>query len=104
MTEATPRMYSALLAALTYLGDDGTDDSPEARATRDVIKAALAAADAEGCAMSKPAYFNADHFKPGQPITYAGFAGSIVRYYGDGIWEVRVPGGVAAVSGAEITP
>ncbi len=33
---------AALSHALTYLGDDGTDDSPEARETRRVIRNALA--------------------------------------------------------------
>lgn len=41
---AAPELLAALNCALVYLGDDGTDDSPEARSTRAVIRAAIAAA------------------------------------------------------------
>lgn len=34
-------LVEALEATQVYLGDDATDDSPEARATRDVIRKAL---------------------------------------------------------------
>jgi len=52
--------------------------------------------------MTTPEYFQADFFKAGQRITYAGFAGVVVRHYSDGMWEVRLPGGVTCVSGAHI--
>ncbi|NGX96332.1 MAG: hypothetical protein G4V63_14280 [Candidatus Afipia apatlaquensis] len=54
--------------------------------------------------MTNPAYFKPDHFKAGQHITYSGFAGTIVRHYHEGMWEVRLPGGVSCVSGAHIIP
>lgn len=49
-----------------------------------------------------PAYFNPTHFAAGQAVIYAGFRGSIVRHYLEGMWEVRLPGGVACVSGADL--
>jgi hypothetical protein len=52
--------------------------------------------------MATPAYFQADFFKAGQHITYSGFSGVVVRHYSEGMWEVRLPGGVACVSGAHI--
>lgn len=50
-----------------------------------------------------PAYFNPAYFKPGQHVRYGGFAATIVRYYCEGMWEVRLPGGAACVSGADLT-
>jgi hypothetical protein len=37
-------------------------------------------------------------FTQGQSVTYCGFAASIVRHYANGMWEIRVPGGVTCVS------
>ena len=51
-----------------------------------------------------PAYFNEDHFKVGQKVTYEGFEAVIVRHYYEGMWEIRVPGGLTCVSGAYIVP
>lgn len=49
-----------------------------------------------------PAYWNKSHFTVGQKVTYGEFAGAIVRHYYEGMWEVRLPGGVACVSGAHL--
>lgn len=51
-----------------------------------------------------PAYFNPSHFAIGQRIVYSDFKGTIVRHYAEGMWEIRLPGGVACVSGAHIIP
>ena len=50
-----------------------------------------------------PKYFNSDFFKPGQKVKYDGFDATIVRHYHEGMWEIRVPGGVVCVSGYDIT-
>jgi hypothetical protein len=49
-----------------------------------------------------PDYFNPAHFAVGQAVTYSGFRGTIVRHYADGMWEVRLQGGITCVSGAHI--
>lgn len=49
-----------------------------------------------------PAYFNPTYFTKGQRVTYAGFAATVVRHYSEGMWEIKVPGGVACVSGSEL--
>lgn len=54
--------------------------------------------------MTIPAYFNPSYFSAGQRIEYSGFTGSIIRHYCEGMWEIRLPGGVACVSGAHIKP
>ena len=51
-----------------------------------------------------PNYWNPSHFAVGQKVTYSGFSGVIVRHYAEGMWEVRLPGGLACVSGAHIIP
>lgn len=53
-------------------------------------------------AMALPAYFNPDHFKPGQRVAYSGFPGVILRHYSEGMWEVRIKSGDVCVSGADI--
>ena len=50
--------------------------------------------------MSKPAYWNPEHFTTGQRVSYGDFQGTIVRHYHEGMWEVRLPGGVVCVTGA----
>ena len=49
-------------------------------------------------------YWNPEHFAVGQAVTYSGFRGVIVRHYHEGMWEVRLPGGVACVSGSDLIP
>lgn len=46
--DAAAKMLRALRAARVYLGDNGTDDSPEAAATRHDVDLAIAAANAAG--------------------------------------------------------
>ena len=48
--------------------------------------------------------FNQSQFTVGQAVTYNGFSGVIVRHYHEGMWEVRLPGGLVCVSGANIIP
>lgn len=52
--------------------------------------------------MNAPAYFDKDFFQRGQAVQCGEFKGTIVRYYHDGMWEVRLPGGVVCVSGSEL--
>jgi len=54
--------------------------------------------------MQNPEYFNHNNFKPGQKVICNGFEGTIIRHYYEGMWEVKLPGGLACVSGASITP
>ena len=49
-----------------------------------------------------PNYFNPNHFKAGQKVSYAGFNAVIVRHYVDGMWEIPLPGGLSCVSGNDI--
>ncbi len=49
-----------------------------------------------------PAYWNPSHFPVGQRVTYGEFSGTIVRHYHEGMWEVRLPGGIVCVSGANL--
>lgn len=49
-----------------------------------------------------PDYFNPSHFRVGQPVMYGEFCGTVSCYYGDGMWDVRLPGGPACVSGSDI--
>jgi hypothetical protein len=46
----------------------------------------------------------AQKFKVGQRVMANGFEGVIVRFYASQTWEVRLPGGVAAVCASDITP
>lgn len=41
---------------------------------------------------------------PGQRGTYSGFAATVVRHYANGMYEVRVPGGVTCISGESFVP
>jgi hypothetical protein len=43
-------------------------------------------------------------FKVGQKVTTSGFAGTIVREYCDGMWEVRLNRGTVCVSQSDIIP
>jgi len=52
--------------------------------------------------MNTPAYFDPTHFATGQRVVCGDFEATIVRHYAEGMWEVRLPGGVACVSGAYI--
>ena len=48
LIQHAPALLAAARAALDYIGGDGTDDSPEARAVRGTLGAAIAAATGEG--------------------------------------------------------
>lgn len=50
------------------------------------------------------AYFDTSHFAKGQRVTYGEFEAVIVRQYYEGMWEIRVPGGITCVSGAHLKP
>lgn len=41
-----------------------------------------------------PAYFNPNCFKQGQKVFYGDFKAVVVRHYYEGMWEIRVSGGV----------
>lgn len=47
-----------------------------------------------------PAYFSPAFFVPGQRVMCNGYEGRVVRHDCEGMWLVRVPGGVTCVSGA----
>lgn len=53
---------------------------------------------------TKPAYWNPKHFARGQRVKYGEFDAVIERHYHEGMWEVRLPGGSACVSGANLIP
>jgi hypothetical protein len=59
---------------------------------------------------NSPRYHETERLRPGQRITYSGFAGAVIRLYDDGpieaarMYEVRLPGGVACVCGSELLP
>jgi len=50
----------------------------------------------------RPDYWNPTWFKQGQQVKYSGFDATVIRHYFDGMWEIRLPGGVSVVSGADI--
>lgn len=54
--------------------------------------------------MNTPAYFSPNFFKLGQRAAYGEFTASIIRHAVDGMWEIRVPGGITCVSGADLKP
>ena len=56
------------------------------------LSAALAAAD-----LTEPALFT-----PGQRVLYGEFTATVVGHDCEGMWNVRVPGGVTCVSGAHL--
>ena len=41
-------------------------------------------------------------WKTGDAVEYSGFEGSVVRHYHNGMFEVRLPGGVACVDGSNL--
>jgi len=43
-------------------------------------------------------------FNVGQRGTYSGFSATVLRHYRNGMYEVRVPGGVACISGSDFVP
>ena len=47
-------------------------------------------------------HWNPQHWAPGQAVTYGEFPATIVRHYHEGMWEIRLPGGLACVTGADI--
>jgi hypothetical protein len=57
----------------------------------------------KGPTMNTPAYWNPTYFKKGEAVVYGEFDGTIVRHYSEGMWEVRLPGGIACVTGADLT-
>ncbi len=52
--------------------------------------------------MQQPAHWSPSHFKPGQAVRYGDYDATVVRHYYEGMWEIRTPGGLACVSGAEL--
>lgn len=52
--------------------------------------------------MNKPAYFDSNFFQRGEKVTYGEFPATVIRHYSEGMWEVRLPGGVACVSGSDL--
>ena len=48
------------------------------------------------------AYFYPNAFSVGQKVNYSGFEALIIKYYGDGMWEIRLKSGVACVSGSDL--
>lgn len=55
-------------------------------------------------AATRPAYWNPSHFHHGQRVVCGDQEAVIERYYHEGMWGVRLPGGLACVSGASLTP
>lgn len=51
---------------------------------------------------ARPDYWYPAHFQPGQRVYCGEFLGSVVRHYCDGMWEIRLPGGVVCVSGSDL--
>lgn len=51
-----------------------------------------------------PAYFDPNHFKRGQLVQYGEFEATIEGHYAEGLWNIRLPGGSACVSGANLKP
>ncbi len=49
-----------------------------------------------------PDYFNPNHFARGQRVMYGEFIATIESYYYDGMWNIRLPGGHACTSGANL--
>lgn len=47
---------------------------------------------------------NPDHLRVGQKVTTSGYAGTIVRQYSAGMFEVRLASGLVCVSAADILP
>jgi hypothetical protein len=43
-------------------------------------------------------------WQQGDAVTYSGFHGAIIRHYYNGMFEIRLPGGVACVGHHEIKP
>lgn len=55
-------------------------------------------------AVAGPAYWNPHHFHRGQSVKYGDHVGVIERHYHEGMWDIRLPGGPACVSGANLVP
>lgn len=55
-------------------------------------------------ATTKPDYYNKDHFVRGQRVMYGEFEASIEEHYYEGMWNIRLPGGHACTSGANLIP
>lgn len=53
---------------------------------------------------TRPDYWNPEHFKPGQPVMYGFDRGTVQGHYAEGMWNIRLPGGPACVSGADLKP
>ena len=51
---------------------------------------------------ARPAYWNPGHFRRGDKVKCGDYIATIIRYYYDGMWEVRLPGGEACVSGERL--
>jgi hypothetical protein len=44
------------------------------------------------------------HLHPGQRGTTSGFPATVIRHYSDGMYEVRVPGGVTCIPASDFIP
>lgn len=49
-----------------------------------------------------PAHWNPSQFAVGQKVMYGEFEATVIRHYHEGMWEIRLPGGGACVSGASL--
>lgn len=58
--------------------------------------------DVQAGGKATPDYFKPDHFSVGQAVTYGEFKATIVRHYSEGMWEIRLAGGIACVTGSDI--
>lgn len=52
----------------------------------------------------RPPYWNPSHFHHGQRVKYGEHEAVIERHYHEGMWDIRLPGGPACVSGANLVP
>lgn len=53
---------------------------------------------------NRPDYWNPDHFKPGQPVMYGSFRGTVQGHYFEGMWNISLSGRPVCVSGADLKP
>lgn len=49
-----------------------------------------------------PEYWSPEFFKKGEKVMYGEFKATIVSHYSEGMLEIRMPSGVACVTGAHL--
>ena len=54
--------------------------------------------------MKMPDYWSPTHFFRGQRVMYGEFEAVVIGHYSEGMWDVRLPGGPACVTGAHLAP